>query len=589
MRSLIRYNAFFVLLLIGALGITGCSEEQFNIQNRNAPDRERALTDASDLVSILRGGYTSFWSGTYENTPFAVSAPQIHGWGDAMTTTNAFAGFWTVGTDEPRPEFQNTLTFADLAIVEEPWQQLNSAVSSSNDVIREIEVNDRPIVIDGNDRTQRTLAAAYLLRAWSYAHLANLFDQAYITTEEFDPEEDLADLEFSPYPDVLSQARSDFNQVRQIAQNNSFTLPDLLPFSQAVTSDRLIRLANSLEARHIVSNPRTAQEASNTDWGVIRDLVTQGLEQDLVMELDGNEWFNNWQFVSGLYWYWRLDNRLVQKMAAQHGVDYPIKYPADQAGTGIDPAKTFAQQGEGDARLCPASGDEFEGSGVGTAAELGCWFVYDTDQSFFREARGPRLQSNYWYARDFILEQWFSAPFAAGPGPLFLTDEIDLMEAEAELKLGNIQSAIDIINDGSRVNVGELDPLPDDATEEEVAKAIYYERDIQLYRTGLGLPYFDLRRRGMLQAGTPLQMPVPATELQTIQAELYTFGGVSNAGESGTATGDNAWCDQGDFSCDGPFTPPNNPPSSSSNKAQVPAKTMQELGLIPSSYQPGRE
>lgn len=586
MRSLIRYKILFVVLLIGALGVTGCSDQQFNVKNNNAPDRERALTDASDLVSVLRGGYTSFWSGTYENTPFAVSAPHLHGWGDAMTTTNAFSGFWTVATDEPRPEFQNTLTFADLAIVEEPWQELNSAVSSSNDVIREIQVNDFDVVVDGDDRTQRTLAAAYFLRGLSYGHLANLFNQAYITTEEFDPEEDLADLEFSPYPEVLSQARSDFEQARQIAQNNTFTLPDVLPWSQAVTSERLVRLANSFEARHIVSNPRTPDEAANIDWNSVRDLAREGITQDLVMDLDGNEWFNNWQYVSGLYWYWRVDNRLVQKMAAQHGVDYPIKYPADQAGTAIDPAKTFAQQGEGDARLCPASGDEFEGSGVGTAAELGCWFVYDTDQSFFREARGPKLQSNYWYARDFILEQWFNAPFAAGPGPILLAEENRLMEAEAEMRLGNTGAAAEIVNSGSRVNVGELDPVPSDDAE-AVRKAIYYERDIQLYRTGLGLPYFDLRRRGMLQAGTPLHMPVPATELQTIQQELYTFGGASNAGQPGTASGDNAWCSQGDFSCDGPFTAPDNSPSGSS--AQVSAKTLQQLGLIPSSFEPERE
>jgi hypothetical protein len=49
---------------------------------------------------------------------------------------------------------------------------------------------------------------------------------------------------------------------------------------------------------------------------------------------------------------------------------------------------------------------------------------------------------------------------------------------------------------------------------------------------------------------------VPATELQTVGAELYTFGGVGSAGEPGTASGDNAWCDQGDLSCDGPFVVP---------------------------------
>jgi len=33
---------------------------------------------------------------------------------------------------------------------------------------------------------------------------------------------------------------------------------------------------------------------------------------------------------------------------------------------------------------------------------------------------------------------------------------------------------------------------------------------------------------------------------------------VGSAGQPGTASGDNAWCDQGDLSCDGPFTAPLN-------------------------------
>jgi hypothetical protein len=572
-----RYTGFFLLLLVGVFAVAGCDGvADLEVDNENAPDRERAISNASDLKSALGGGYGSFWDGTYENdTPFAFPAPHLHGYGDAMTTTNAFAGFWSTATDEPRVPFQNTLSFADLDIVAVPWENLNSSLSSANTVIDQIDNNDFEVVIDGSDQTAMVRAGAYFLRALSYGHLANYFNQAYIVEADYDPVND-PQPDLRPYPEVLAQARADFNTVREIAGNNSFTLDDFLPFETEVSSQRLVRLANSFEARLLMSNARSPDEMTDAYWQDIRSLTRDGITQDLVMTLDGSTWFNSWQYFSGLYWYWRVDNRIIQKMDA----DYPIKYPADQAGSEIPPAQSDDQ------RLCPTSGESeaFDGvtfnsgDGIGVADALGCYFVYDTNQSFFRIARGPTLQSNYFFARDFVYEQWEIAPFAAGPGPIMLAAEDSLMEAEAELNLGNTSTAIQIVNDGSRTSAGGLTELSASASFDEVDAAIHYERDIELYRTGLGLPYYDLRRRGELQAGTPLQFPVPATELQTIGEELYTFGGANNAGQPGTASGDNAWCDQGDLSCDGPFEVP---PAPQGWEPLSPAasKTMHDLGL----------
>jgi hypothetical protein len=555
--------------LAGTVALTGCEDSRFDVENPNDPDRERALQDDADLQAVLSGGYVSWWEGVHENYyegDWYSPAPHLHGWGDALSSTNAYSGFWNVATNEPtpgtKPQFPNTLSAENVGILEGPYNGLNSAVSSANDVLREIEIErpDRPLRIDGEDVTQRTRAGAYLLRGLSYGYLANIYDQAFITTQEFDAEEDLEDLEFQDYSEVLDQAISDLGQAREIAENNSFTLPDVLPFSQAMTASRLERVASSYEARFRVSQPRTPAEAENINWGTVSSLAENGIEEDLVLELDGDQFFSIWTGLTGIHWYFRVDNRIIQKMAAQHGEDdYPIKYPADDAGAAIDPAKSMAQAGEGDARLCPAEGDEISGSGKekdyfdpdGT-----CWFVYDTDQSYFTLPRGPTLQSNYYFSRPDIYEQWDRNPTYQGPSPIFLAEENDLMEAEAAIRSnGDVATARSIVNEGSRVEVGELDPLPSDATQDEVLEAIQYERDIQLYRTGTGLQYFDMRRLGKLQTGTPLHMPVPAPELQTVQVDLYTFGGASNAGQPGTASGDNAWCEEFDAGCDGSYGP----------------------------------
>jgi hypothetical protein len=141
------------------------------------------------------------------------------------------------------------------------------------------------------------------------------------------------------------------------------------------------------------------------------------------------------------------------------------------------------------------------------------------------------------------------------------------MMAEAMIRAnGNVSGAQSVINNGTRVENGGLEPLSG-ANKEEVLNAIFYERDLELYRMVHGQSYYDLRRRSAMQAGTPIHFPVPAEELQTVQAEQYTFGGVNFTSEFGTADGSSAWCkpvngnvtSTGNVSpngCGGPFSVP---------------------------------
>ena len=50
-----------------------------------------------------------------------------------------------------------------------------------------------------------------------------------------------------------------------------------------------------------------------------------------------------------------------------------------------------------------------------------------------------------------------------------------------------------------------------------------------------------MRRNDLLQKGTPTQFPVPADELEIGGDDTYTFGGESNAGQDGSASGIGSW------------------------------------------------
>ena len=69
---------------------------------------------------------------------------------------------------------------------------------------------------------------------------------------------------------------------------------------------------------------------------------------------------------------------------------------------------------------------------------------------------------------------------------------------------------------------------------------IFYEKDVELIDTGMGISFFDMRRRDMLQRGTILHFPVPATELEIVQVPVYTIGG----NPDGENVSDGSWTGQ---------------------------------------------
>jgi hypothetical protein len=557
--------------------LPGCDGlADLDVENQNAPDRAEALANPDDVVSLLAGGYRSFYQGIYGDggtgiPSFYAPGPHLDGFADAQTMTNAFESLWTP-SKEPKVRLQNSLASNIPGNILEPmWVPLNAALSTANDVIIQIESEGTEIRIDGANQTQKTLAAAYFLRGWAHGRLANIFDKAYVLTADTD----VGNLSFSPYPQVAGQAASDLERASEIASNNSFTLDGTyLPWSSTVSSSQFAQIANTVAARVIVSNSRTADENASLSsvegygWSDVLSFTENGVDETVSLTLDGfvGDWVDSYQYLSTVVkWYYRVDNRLLNLMDS----DYPVKYPTSEAQNG----NLLPKAESDDQRLCTTT---TTGTGApppdpGYEPE-GCYFAYVTDLSFYTVSRGPRLFSNYWWARPFALPQatGSTTPLGASSRPFFLPAENSTMQAEAEIRASNgggVAAARQIINNGTRVENGGLDPLPGDASQTEVVNAIFYERDIELYRMVHGQTYFDLRRRSAMQAGTPIHLPVPASELQTVQAENYTFGGASFTSEFGTATGDQAWCEpvNGDVTvtgnvspngCDGPFSAP---------------------------------
>jgi len=115
-----------------------------------------------------------------------------------------------------------------------------------------------------------------------------------------------------------------------------------------------------------------------------------------------------------------------------------------------------------------------------------------------------------------------------------------MLKAEAMVRTGNIAGGVAILNSatGARKVRGSLPNVTATAAD-AVLKIIYEEKDIELYDSGAGIGYYDMRRNNKLLTGTILHFPVPVTELEIANITPYTIAGdpdginISNGGWTG--------------------------------------------------------
>jgi starch-binding outer membrane protein, SusD/RagB family len=148
----------------------------------------------------------------------------------------------------------------------------------------------------------------------------------------------------------------------------------------------------------------------------------------------------------------------------------------------------------------------------------------------FLAARGYYHFSNYRNKR-------YDAIYVAAIGEKaeVMKAENDLLKAEARAYTGDLAGAAAIINAGTRVTRGGMAPVA--AVLADIVKAIHHERHVELYTTGMGIQFFEMRKLNLLQKGTPLHFPIPAKilELFRLSPPFYTFGTEAKADGIGTS------------------------------------------------------
>lgn len=478
-----------------------CSDDAFDIENINEPDAKRALAQAQDVENLILGSFRDFFSAS---TGFAAIFPNLIA--DQASTTNAYRAFWDYSKEKDgKIAIYNDPTNQNPHAYSIPFAGYNSNIQTANSVLKLIAEGTK-YELSEKDVTNKFKAICLATRGLSMGTLGGLYDKGYVVTED----SDLATLELKPYGELIDQAIKDIDEaitvINSLGSGQTFELHSGVNLS----AETVIEVLNSFAAKIMLSRARTAQEASSLDYAKIIAYAEKGIKADFKPDSLEDVFFSNLQDWST---YTLADGAgyIPTDIKIPHLMDktgkYPDSYPTDSSII-LDPVDTD------DARIS--------------------YFGYAKAFGFLRESRGRWLFSNYKNNRFYSDNVRNKSGI---PVDIFHKAELDYILAESYLMTNNLAKAKELLDKSPRVTVGKL-PLVN-SNKADIEKALFYEYSIELdLASSIGTQWFFMRRHDLLQKGSPLHYPVPATELELTGIGFYTFGGSS---KDGTATGANSW------------------------------------------------
>jgi hypothetical protein len=500
------------LLPILALGALAACQD-LTVSNPNLPDRARATQQPTAAESFVATSFRTWWPvGGHDDYPSWAFSTMAH------EVTSGFADFGQLELSaEPRSSWNNSPVNARNNVSETPWFGLYRTISSVNDAL--IAIDGGLTIVDA-ERTARTKAVGKFVQGISHGYLGLYFDSAFVVTEKVDLDT-ITTPQFRGYQDVTVEAIKMLDTAIAVANSQDFTLPVDSWLYQAMTRAQFIRLANSFAARLMVYSARTPAERAALDWNAVIARIDAGVTTDFAPVAQTDVLWDDWKRLVARV-------RTASRPSDFGRPSYWLLGPADSTQGFIDwlntplTSRVAFQIRTKDRRIQGAGGPNTAGTYVG----------YNKND-IFAASRGTYRFSHYFFRRYGTTDTW-----TVGPQPALLVSEMNLLKAEALIRLNRASEAVPLINITRQAN-GQLPAVTLDGPPDVAGcvprkasgacgslwDALRYEKSIE----GLGVDgvtaFFDARGWGALPQFTILQLPVPGSELSTLLRQNYTYGG----------------------------------------------------------------
>jgi hypothetical protein len=517
-------------LLAGAAALVLAGCQDLVVENLNAPDRDRALTSATDVETLISSSWRDYWNRLHSTTTGYNVMPLV---ADELSGTYANQAALELSS-EPRPFFNNSPIADPHGVTRFHWESMYRAISNATDGI--IAINEG-LLMPGESPEERAINTT---RAWAYGkwvqsislgHLALTHDQAFIIDENVDLEND--EIPLAPYEEVREAAIAGMLQAIDTMMARPFVTPDSWQPTRSYTSAHLAGIGHGFIVRWLVYGARTPAERAATDWNRVIQHLDQALTEDYQIDLQSGT------ITSGLY------SRAQTAGTFSAWGDYKLIGAADTSGRYGDWLESSVS--ERDRIIIETPDRRITGP---THDSDGAYFRWRSNNIFVPQ-RGLYHHSHYQWYKHVRQHGNPTTISSTGYAPLMTVDEMNLIRAEAYFHLGRLEEAAQLANitrTRDRNLQGDIYPgLPpltasgvpqsadcaprlDGRTCANLREAIMYERMIEMSVTDSWRAWHDSRGWGRLPEGTFLQLPVSARELEASGLPVYSFGGVG--GES---------------------------------------------------------
>lgn len=491
MKNIKQYILFIMLLL--ALGSCKKLDEGLE-KDPNHPTLNDVFSSSDDLLSNASGLFNIWYTGTHSFSStymfLATAADNVTcSWGNQSMRDMSW---------EPRNAWNNAPNYSYQGTTKYLFDKMYASIVTASTVLK--AVNDG---VDVGDDESLIKAFCKFNQGIAYGSLALVFDKGFIVDENISlPDASVADA--VSYEEIAAAAVGYLDEAIDLS-SESFTVPaDWLGTTTDYSNTEFAKLCNSFAARILANMPRNKTQLASVDWNKVKSYADAGITTDFIIQQDG---YVKWYAEAGDYLTYPGWGKV--DMYVVHLMDNSQPQHWDDVSTFPTPPESTSPQ---DQRIF----SDFEYSSL----------------NWFRPERGYYHFSNYRYKR-------YDAAYALGDGPVaeLLVAENDMLKAEARAYTSDLSGAAAIINTGTRVTRGNMTPV--NAVLTEIEEAIHHERHVEMYITGMGLPFFEMRKKDLLQKGTPLHWPLPAKTLETFGEALpfYTFGGTGNSDGANTSNG----------------------------------------------------
>lgn len=508
-----------------ALAATGCLD--LDIMNPNSADAQRALATDSDIEALIGGGWRSWWNcSSYSSASPAILMTMAYQ--HSGTAANFGMVEFSGWPKKPAHAVPSDVYYGNN--VGTCWTQLFRGVSA---VVDGMKALDGGAVTLPADRAARAEAFGNFVLGLAHGSAALLYDQAYV----YDATIAVDDVEFKPYPEVMTAALGYLDKAIAAASGQSFVIPATW-MSREVTAAELARLAHSYKARFRANVARTPAERAAVDWAAVVADADKGITSTWYVDVRSATGFTSSTKVNIFrYGAWGQLSYQVLGMADTSGqyqkwlaLPPDSRHPnlsADQQSDPfliITPDKRFPQGADRATQSAAANRGTLYHIYTGTGGYSVGWV---------RPDRGTFRWSYYRYHAS---DMWLAAANRTDDAEFTLAEN-RLLKAEGLLRTGNRAGAADLVNvsrtaaglspaDAAGTNASCVPKLPN-GTCGDLMEMLKWEVRLETIYAGLQHApwYFHGRGWGDLSEGVPLQFPVPGRELELLGLPSYTFGG----------------------------------------------------------------